>query len=85
MFEKIVIESFYLSRHRAAPLARERELFLAHLHSGGNRLGVCPRIHLFLLNSLEKLGSGMRIVCSHGENISILPSRTEFTVTSEPS
>jgi integrase/recombinase XerD len=39
MFEKIVIRPCFLSRHRAAPLARERELFLAHLHSGGNRLG----------------------------------------------
>jgi hypothetical protein len=39
MFEKIVIKSFFLSRHRAAPLARERELFLAWLHRGGNGLG----------------------------------------------
>jgi hypothetical protein len=39
MFEKIVIKPFFLSRHRAAPLARERELFLAWLHRGGNGLG----------------------------------------------
>jgi hypothetical protein len=39
MFEKVITKPFYLSRHRAAPLARERELFLGYLHSGGNRLG----------------------------------------------
>ena len=39
MFELIVITPAALTRHRAAPLARERELFLAHLHRGGTGLG----------------------------------------------
>jgi integrase/recombinase XerD len=39
VFEKIVVKPFFLSRHRAAPLARERELFLIWLHRGGNGLG----------------------------------------------
>jgi integrase len=39
MFEKIIVTPFFLSRHRAAPLARERELFLAWMHRGGNGLG----------------------------------------------
>jgi integrase/recombinase XerD len=39
VFEKIVFKPFFLSRHRAAPMARERELFLAWLHRGGNGLG----------------------------------------------
>jgi|HubBroStandDraft_4_1064222.scaffolds.fasta_scaffold220281_3 hypothetical protein len=37
MFEKI--KRFALTRHQAAPMARERELFLAWLHRGGNGIG----------------------------------------------
>jgi integrase/recombinase XerD len=39
MFEKIVVTPFALTKHQSAPLARERELFLAYLHRGGNGLG----------------------------------------------
>jgi hypothetical protein len=39
MFEKVVINRVALTRHWAAPQARERELFLAWLHRGGNGLG----------------------------------------------
>jgi integrase/recombinase XerD len=56
MFEKIVIKPFFLSRHRAAPLAHERELFLAHLHSGGNRLGNLRITAGYLLQIVRFLG-----------------------------
>jgi len=38
MFESIVITPFALRRHRSAPLARERALFLAYLQRGGTGL-----------------------------------------------
>jgi integrase/recombinase XerD len=56
MFEKIVIKPFFLARHRAAPLARERELFLAYLHSGGNRLGNLRITAGYLLQIVRFLG-----------------------------
>jgi integrase/recombinase XerD len=56
MFEKIIIKPFFLSQHRAAPLARERELFLAYLHSGGNRLGNLRITAGYLLQIVRFLG-----------------------------
>jgi site-specific recombinase XerD len=38
VFQPIVITPAALRRHRSAPLARERELFLAHLQRGGTGL-----------------------------------------------
>src|SRR5580700_816648 len=55
MFEKIVIKPFFLSRHRAAPLARERELFLAWLHRGGNGLGNLKITACYLLQVVRFL------------------------------
>jgi integrase/recombinase XerD len=55
MFEKIVIKPFFLSRHRAAPLARERELFLAWLHRGGNGLGNLKITACYLLQIVRFL------------------------------
>ena len=55
MFEKIIIKPFFLSRHRAAPLARERELFLAWLHRGGNGLGNLKITACYLLQIVRFL------------------------------
>ena len=55
MFEKIIMKPFFLSRHRAAPLAREREQFLAYLHSGGNGLGNLKITACYLLQIVRSL------------------------------
>jgi site-specific recombinase XerD len=55
MFEKIVITPFFLCRHRAAPLARERELFLTYLHRGGNGLGNLKITACYLLQIVRFL------------------------------
>ena len=57
--------------------------YLAMNHLAEAR-SVSENSSFLLLNSLEKEHEGVRIIRNHGENISILSSRTRFAFTSEP-
>jgi hypothetical protein len=77
MFEKIVITPFALTRHRAVPLARERELFLAWLHRGGNGLGNLRITAGYLLQIVRFLGlKAPRDVAQDGSVQRELPNKS---------
>jgi integrase/recombinase XerD len=79
MFEKIVIKPFFLSRHRAAPLARERELFLAWLHRGGNGLGNLRITAGYLLQIVRFLALKAPRDVAHDEVVRAAKSWARYT------
>ncbi len=52
----------FLSRFFQSPSYQRLTASSCSFRSWSTLLGVCPRIHLFLLNLLEKLRSGVRII-----------------------